>query len=505
MLPELHSVLGLLENGFGKVKVLVVGDLMLDRYILGEVDRISPEAPVPVLRHAQRYERPGGAANVAMNLAGLGCGVFLAGFWGADGERDELAKLVESAGVDTAGVVTSSLPTISKTRIVARTQQMLRLDIESRDGVPAEEVARLEARAIELVKKVHAVILSDYAKGALTAGVCEAVIRAARTAGIPVLVDPKTRNLSKYSGATTICPNLAELSLATGVPAHETEALLKAAHAQMVEHDFRFLTVTMSDKGIRILGPAADGSEDFYSPARAREVFDVSGAGDTVIATLAASLAGGLHIHTAVELANLAAGIVVGKVGTVPIARHELIAALTPSSGITSAEKILDFDGVQRRVAEWRAAGETVVFTNGCFDLLHVGHITLLEDCRQFGSKLVLGLNTDASVSRLKGPTRPIVGENERARVMAALAAVDAVVLFDQETPLELIRALKPNVLVKGGDYTIDTVVGHEDVLANGGRVEIVPTVEGFSTTNIVKKLAGSSGAEALAGQGRDA
>ena len=505
MLPELHSVLGLLEKGFSKVKVLVVGDLMLDRYILGEVDRISPEAPVPVLRHAQRYERPGGAANVAMNLAGLGCNVFLAGFWGADGERDELAKLVESAGVDTAGVVTSSLPTISKTRIVARTQQMLRLDIESRDGVPAEEVARLEARAIELVKKVHAVILSDYAKGALTAGVCEAVIRAARTAGIPVLVDPKARDLSKYSGATTICPNLAELSLATGVPAHETEALLKAAHAQMVEHDFRFLTVTMSEKGIRILGPAADGSEDFYSPARAREVFDVSGAGDTVIATLAASLAGGLHIHTAVELANLAAGIVVGKIGTVPIARHELIAALTPSSGITSAEKILDFDGVQRRVAEWRAAGETVVFTNGCFDLLHVGHITLLEDCRQFGSKLVLGLNTDASVSRLKGPTRPIVGENERARVMAALAAVDAVVLFDQETPLELIRALKPNVLVKGGDYTIDTVVGHEDVLANGGRVEIVPTVEGFSTTNIVKKLAGSSGAEALAGQERDA
>ena len=230
MLPELHSVLGLLENGFSKVKVLVVGDLMLDRYILGEVDRISPEAPVPVLRHAQRYERPGGAANVAMNLAGLGCGVFLAGFWGADGERDELAKLVETAGVDTAGVVTSLLPTISKTRIVARTQQMLRLDIESREAVPAEEIERLEARAVELVKKVHAVILSDYAKGALTAGVCEAVIRAARTAGIPVLVDPKTRDLSKYSGATTICPNLAELSLATGVPAHQTEALLKAAH-----------------------------------------------------------------------------------------------------------------------------------------------------------------------------------------------------------------------------------------------------------------------------------
>jgi len=494
MLPELHSVLRLLESGFNRIRILVVGDLMLDRYIFGEVDRISPEAPVPVLRHAQRYERPGGAANVAMNLAGLGCETFLSGFWGSDGEQAELAALLESARIDVAGVVSSSLPTISKTRIVARTQQMLRLDIESREAYPSEEVARLQERAVELTKKVHAVILSDYAKGALTAGLCEAVISAAHEAGVPVLVDPKTRDLSKYAGATTICPNLTELSLATGIPTGNMDALLAAAHEQMIAHDFRFLTVTMSEKGIRILGRSPE--EDYYSPARAREVFDVSGAGDTVIATLAASLAGGLHIHTAVELANLAAGIVVGKIGTVPIAQHELISALTPSSGITSVEKILDFERVQRRVAEWRASGETVVFTNGCFDLLHVGHITLLEDCRRFGSKLVLGLNTDASVSRLKGPSRPIVGEMERARVMAALAAVDAVVLFDQETPLELIRALKPNVLVKGGDYTIETVVGYEDVLADGGRVEIVPTVEGFSTTNIIKRLTSPATAE---------
>ena len=487
MLAELHSVLNLLERGFGQLRVLVVGDLMLDRYIIGEVERISPEAPVPVLRHAQRYERPGGAANVAMNLAGLGCQTFLAGLWGMDGEQAELVRLLDAGKVNCDGIVSSSLPTISKTRIVARTQQVLRLDIESREAYPIEELARLEARTVELVKKVHAVILSDYAKGALTAGLCEVLIRTARQAGIPVLVDPKTKDLSKYSGATTVCPNLNELSAATGVAAHQTEQLLAAAHAQMIEHEFDFLTVTMSEKGIRIL--SRDGTPDYLSPARAREVFDVSGAGDTVIATLAASLSGGLHIHTAVELANLAAGIVVGKVGTVPIAQHELIAALTPSSGITSGEKILDFERVQLRVAEWRAAGETVVFTNGCFDLLHVGHITLLEDCRRFGSKLVLGLNADASVSRLKGPTRPIVGERERARVMAALASVDAVVLFEQDTPLELIQALKPDVLVKGGDYTTDTVVGHEDVLAAGGRVEIVPTVEGFSTSNIVKKL----------------
>ncbi len=487
MLPELHSVLNLLERGFGQLRVLVVGDLMLDRYVIGEVERISPEAPVPVLRHAQRYERPGGAANVAMNLAGLGCQTFLAGFWGADGEQAELAGLLEAGKVNCDGVVTSSLPTISKTRIVARTQQVLRLDIESREAYPLEEAGRLEARCVELVGKVHAVILSDYAKGVLGRELCEVMIRTARQAGVPVLVDPKAKDLSKYSGATTICPNLSELAMATGVPAHHTAELLAAAHAQMTEHDFAFLTVTMSEKGIRIL--SRDGSADYHSPARAREVFDVSGAGDTVIATLAAGIAGGLHIHTAVELANLAAGIVVGKVGTVPIAQHELIAALTPSTGITSGEKILDFERVQLRVAEWRAAGETVVFTNGCFDLLHVGHITLLEDCRRFGSKLVLGLNADASVCRLKGPTRPIVGERERARVMAALASVDAVVLFEEDTPLELIRALKPNVLVKGGDYTVETVVGHEDVVAAGGRVEIVPTVEGFSTTNIVKKL----------------
>jgi D-beta-D-heptose 7-phosphate kinase/D-beta-D-heptose 1-phosphate adenosyltransferase len=485
MLPERKSLLGLLEGGFSRLKILVVGDLMLDRYILGEVDRISPEAPVPVLRHAQRYARPGGAANVAVNLAGLGCQAFLAGFWGNDGDHTELAAMLESAHIDTVGVVSSSLPTISKTRIVGRTQQLLRLDIESSDPYPQAELDRLEQRAVELTAKVHGVILSDYAKGALTQHLCEAVIRAARLAGIPILADPKTPDFSKYSGATTVCPNLSELSAATGVPAHRTEDLLAAARILREEHGFSFLTVTMSDKGITILQPGSS----FHSPARAREVFDVSGAGDTVIATLAASLAGGLQVATAVELANLAAGIVVGKVGTVPIQANDLVGLLTPSSGVTSGEKILDRERLAHRVADWRANGDTIVFTNGCFDLLHVGHITLLEDCRRFGSKLVLGLNADDSIARLKGPSRPIVGERERARVMAALAAVDAVVLFEEDTPLELIQQLKPDVLVKGGDYTIETVVGHELVLAAGGRVEIVPIVEGFSTTNIVRKL----------------
>jgi D-beta-D-heptose 7-phosphate kinase/D-beta-D-heptose 1-phosphate adenosyltransferase len=493
MLPELSSILDLLEGGFGRLKILVVGDLMLDRYIFGEVDRISPEAPVPVLRHARRYERAGGAANVAMNLAGLGCQTYLAGFWGDDAEKTELAAILEAAQVNTLGVVTGSLPTISKTRIVGRVQQLLRLDIESRDDRPAVEDGRLMERVTELTSKMSAVILSDYAKGALTAQLCEAVVRAARTAGLPVFVDPKTPDFSKYSGATTVCPNLGELAAATGVAAHKTEALIASAKGLLAEHDFKFLTVTMSEKGITVIEPEVS----YHSPARAREVFDVSGAGDTVIATLAAGITGGLKIRTAVDLANVAAGIVVAKVGTVPVAKHELIAALTPSSGIAGGDKILDSGRAATRVAEWRASGETIVFTNGCFDLLHVGHIALLEACGRLGSKLVLGLNSDASVRRLKGAGRPIVGEQERAQVMAALAAVDAVVLFEEDTPLELILGLRPDVLVKGGDYSVETVVGHEEVIAAGGRVEIVPILGGFSTTSIVRKLAASAAEEA--------
>jgi len=485
MIHEVHEVLRLLEGGFSELKVLVVGDLMLDRYILGEVDRISPEAPVPVLRHAQRYERPGGAANVAMNLVGLGCQTLLAGFWGNDTEQRELSAALEEAKIDTTGIVSTALPTISKTRILGRMQQLLRLDIESREKPSAVDQQRLLERVEGLASKVHAVVLSDYAKGALSTELCEAVIRVARRAGIPVLADPKSTDFSRYSGATAVCPNLNELSAATGVAAYELEALLAAGEAQRREHDLTYLTLTMSEKGIRVL---SDGG-GFHSPARAREVYDVSGAGDTVIATMAACLAAGLKIDTAAELANLAAGIVVGKIGTVPIARQELIAVLTPSSGIKAAEKILDWERVEKRVAEWRAAGETIVFTNGCFDLLHVGHITLLEDCRRFGSKLVVGLNSDASVCGLKGPSRPIVGERERLRVMAALAAVDAVVLFGEETPLELIKLMKPGVIVKGGDYVAESVVGYAEVTAAGGRVEIVPTVEGVSTTNLMRKL----------------
>ena len=487
MLPDVARVLELLEYGFRSLRVLVVGDLMLDRYVEGEVERISPEAPVPVLRQAREYSRPGGAANVAMNLSGLGLKASLCGRLGRDAAGDELRQLMREAGVDTGCVVDSATPTITKTRVVSRTQQLLRVDVESREASPEAEDVAMATRAAEAVRGMNAVVLSDYAKGALSPMVCRSVIEAAKREGIPVLVDPKTRDLSRYRGSTTICPNLPELSLATGIAVHQTDALLAAAHRLLQELDVEFLTVTMSERGIRVLQRE---QSDFVSPAKAREVFDVSGAGDTVIATLAACLAAGLGLPTAVELANLAAGIVVAKLGTVPVSAGELVGLLTRSPVVSSNEKVLTRDRACARVEEWRAEGETIVFTNGCFDLLHLGHVTLLEDCRRFGSKLVVALNTDASVSRLKGPTRPIVGENERAKVMAALAAVDLVTLFDEPTPLELIQAMQPDVLVKGGDYTVQTVVGHEMVAAYGGRVEIVPTVEGFSTTNIVRRMA---------------
>jgi D-beta-D-heptose 7-phosphate kinase/D-beta-D-heptose 1-phosphate adenosyltransferase len=477
--------LSLIEGGFAALRILVIGDVMLDRSIWGDVDRISPEAPVPVLRSVRTTSAPGGAANVSMNLVGLGVKVGQAGFWGDDADMHELRTLLAAAGVDSASMVLSAHSTISKTRVVSRNQQLLRIDVEQADPHTEAEHQALLKRCLQQVPACDAVILSDYAKGVLSPELCQAVIAAARGRGIPVLVDPKGRDFRKYSGATTICPNLQELSLVTGIDRRDLPALLEAAQHLVAELNIEYMTVTMSEKGIRILYR----DRSFHSPTRAREVFDVTGAGDTVIATLAASLAGGLTPEAAVNLANTAAGIVVAKAGTAPIARHELIAEFTASSQVRGPDKILDLEHLLVRIAEWRAHGDRIVFTNGCFDILHVGHITLLEQCREFGDKLIVGLNSDDSVRGLKGPTRPVVGENERARVLAALGATDAVIIFDEPTPLELIRSLRPDVLVKGGDYTVSNIVGADDMTTWGGRVEIVPTVSGASTTNTIQKM----------------
>jgi len=484
MIQDLHRVIQLIEGEWRNTHVLVIGDIMLDRYIWGDVERVSPEAPVPIVRAVHRSERPGGAANVAMNLTGLGAKASLFGFCGQDADRECLEGCLEKAGVTAHLTSVKTHPTTTKLRIVAGQQQMLRLDMEKTEEYSAEAYEDLIAKVEAGIPSADAIVLSDYAKGVLSENVCQRLIEKAREQGIPVLVDPKQRSFTRYRGATTICPNLNELSVATDVAAKDLGTVLSAGQAMVSELGLEYLTVTLSEKGIALLR-AEDRS---ISPAVARQVFDVSGAGDTVIATLALSLASGLEIETAVQLANVAAGIVVSKLGTVPIARDELLTSLMPEIELQAREKVLTTDRLKTRVSAWRSSGESVVFTNGCFDLLHIGHITLLEDARRQGDRLIVGINSDASVSRLKGPTRPMVGQRDRAYVLAALAAVDAVVIFDEPTPLQLIEALRPDVIVKGGDYNEDTVVGAKEVRSWGGRVKIVPIVEGFSTTKLIAK-----------------
>ncbi len=495
MIRDLHRVLDLVESGFQQHRVLVIGDVMLDQYLWGDVSRISPEAPVPVLRSVRRTHVAGGAANVAMNLVGLGTQVSLAGFVGTDEAAETLRGLLSGTGVATDALCVWQRPTISKTRVMAGRQQMMRLDVETTEPPYDAEIESLVRALSEQIARADSVVLSDYAKGALPENVCRSAIAQARKRGIPVLVDPKGSDFSKYRYATTICPNLQELSVATGLPAGEPGALMASARKLIAPLALEYLTVTMSDRGIRVL--RTDAEQDLHAAAQAREVYDVSGAGDTVIATLAASAAAKLDLESAIQLANVAAGIVVGRVGTVPVDRANLLATLSAEVTLSTQEKVVDRDGLIARAAQWRARGESIVFTNGCFDLLHIGHITLLEDAHRMGDRLVIGLNSDASARRLKGPTRPIVGENERARILAALASTDAIVIFDEDTPLATIEALRPDVLVKGGDYTEATVVGADLVRSWGGRVAIVPTVAGFSTTNIVRKMSGSEGTPA--------
>ena len=484
MIEQLREVIREIEHGWGAKHLMVVGDVMLDKYIWGEVGRISPEAPVPVVRATHQSEQPGGAANVAMNLARLGAQTQLVGFTGGDENEKLLAGSLRKNRISPHFVVSEGFPTVTKQRILGGRQQMLRLDSERLGARPRADYDRLVAAVLAHLPGSHAVVLSDYAKGVLTPGVCQLVIQAARKLAIPVLVDPKSADFARYRGATTICPNLGELSTAAHLEGGDLNAVLDAAEAMLPALNIEFLIATLSEKGIALVRPGIR----FLAPAAARQVFDVSGAGDTVIAVLALCLASGLKPETAVELANLAAGIVVAKVGTVPVEKHELLAALAPEIALHAEDKVVTRRELASRVALWKSNGERVVFTNGCFDLLHVGHIAVLEEARRFGDRLVVAINSDASVSALKGSSRPIVGQNERARVLAALAAVDAVVVFGEPTPLELIVATRPDVLVKGGDYCVESVVGAGEVQSWGGQVKIVPLVEGASTTRLIAK-----------------
>lgn len=484
MIENLDRIIDLIEIEWPKKHVLVIGDVMLDRYIWGDVTRISPEAPVPVVRASHNSEQPGGAANVAMNLAALGSAVTVIGLAGEDEDRMRLVQLLGNAGVTPVLVPVPGLPTISKLRILSGSQQMLRVDTESGTAISPGAYSEMIKRIVEAMPGCGAVVLSDYAKGALSEEVCQTAIRAGHEANIPVLVDPKSSDFRRYRGATTVCPNLSELSDAVRVPKASLQDLLAAGEALAPQLELAYLTVTLSEKGIAVLRP---GSR-IVAPAVAREVFDVSGAGDTVISVLALCVACGLPIENAIQLANVAAGIVVSKVGTVPVFKYELIEALSPDIAMTPEEKVLSLERLAGRVAGWRSRGEKVVLTNGIFDLLHFGHITVLEQARQQGDRLVVAINSDRSTARLKGEGRPIVGEAERVQILAALAAVDAVVVFDEETPLRIVESIRPDVLVKGGDYTEETVVGAREVQSWGGRVKIVPRVPVLSTSERIKR-----------------
>ncbi len=471
---------------FGARRVLVVGDLMLDRYQWGTVRRISPEAPVPVLRLERETEVAGGAANVARNLVGLGLRVCIAGITGQDPHRERLLALLKEQGVETDAVLSDpTRPTTTKTRLVGDHQQMLRIDAERIAPVDSGLAERLLAAVGERLSAVDAVLLSDYAKGVLIGDTCAHIIAVARDRGLPVLVDPKGSDFERYRGATAITPNRAELALAAGVDSDDLDALLGAAERMRERLELEQLILTLGELGVALV----DATGVHRIPAVAREVFDVSGAGDTVIATVAAGRAAGLDPIDTAHLANLAAGVVVGKVGTAAIAADELAAAIADETALEQGAKVGELGDVLARVRQWRDRGERIVFTNGCFDLLHVGHVTYLERARRHGHRLVVGLNTDRSVRTLKGPERPLIGEQDRARVLAALAAVDAVVLFDAETPIELIRAIRPDVLAKGADYSEDAVVGAADVKSWGGQVVLVPLVDDRSTSAIIQRM----------------
>ncbi|MCY1403757.1 Bifunctional protein HldE [compost metagenome] len=463
---------------FDQAPVLVVGDVMLDRYWHGGTSRISPEAPVPVVKVEQIEDRPGGAANVALNIAALGAPASLIGVTGQDEAAESLANSLHAAGVRAIFQRIAHQPTIVKLRVMSRHQQLLRIDFEENF---VTDPLSLGAEVDKLLEGVKVLVLSDYGKGALKNH--QILIQAARDKGIPVLADPKGKDFSIYRGASLITPNLSEFETIVGRCADEAELVAKGAQL-MHELELGALLVTRGEHGMTLLRPDHPA---LHLPARAREVFDVTGAGDTVISTLAAAIAAGEELPNAVGLANLAAGIVVGKLGTAAISAPELRRAIQREEG--SERGVLSLDQLLLAIDDARAHKERIVFTNGCFDILHAGHVTYLEQARAQGDRLIVAVNDDASVSRLKGPGRPINSVDRRMAVLAGLGAVDWVISFAEDTPSNLLSQVKPDVLVKGGDYGVEQVVGADIVKAYGGQVKVLGLVENSSTTAIVEKI----------------
>ena len=464
---------------FEQARVLIAGDVMLDRYWYGPCSRVSPEAPVPVVKVEEVEERPGGAANVAVNIATLGGRVRVLGVAGADEAATVLETKLRRLGADCELIRQPGQATITKLRVLSRNQQLLRLDFE--DGFPGFEPGALEERFAAWLPETDVAVLSDYQKGALRA--VERCIERAHAVGKPVLVDPKGREFDRYRGATLLTPNLSEFETVVG-PCRDEAELVDKGEALRRDLELAALLVTRGEQGMTLL---RDGVEPLHLAARAREVYDVTGAGDTVIAALAVGLAAGLALPAATVLANLAAGIVVGKLGAASVTVSELRRALyqhdEPPRGVLDEEQLL------AAVADAKTHGETIVMTNGCFDILHAGHVTYLEQAKRLGNRLIVAVNADTSVRRLKGADRPVNPLEQRMRVLAGLAAVDWVVPFHEDTPERLICAVKPDYLIKGGDNDPAKIPGNRCVWDNGGQVVVMDYIEGCSTTSTIARI----------------
>ena len=485
--PRDDRDLAAITRQFHVTRVLVVGDLILDRYRIGDARRLSPEAPIPVLRPRRRHDTPGGAANVAMNIAALGGHAILAGVIGDDDAGRALTSLLAATpGISQALVTAPGRPTTAKTRFIAGSQQLLRLDEETTDPLDAAATERLLKEITALLPGVDIVILSDYAKGVLCDAVLAPLLALLEAHGKPVIADPKRPDFGAYRGVTVLTPNELEVRDATKIDAQQDTEADRAGQAALDATCGAAVLVTRSSKGLTLV---RRGEPALHLPAQAREVADVSGAGDTLVAALAVAMAAGADLPAACRLANITAGISVGKPGTATVTRTELLNTLQTGGMSTADRKILSLEDARAQVATWHAGGLRVGFANGCFDLIHPGHISLLSQAKAGCDRLIVALNTDASVQRLKGPTRPVQNEDARAIVMASLAPVDLVVLFDEDTPLEMILALRPDVLIKGSDYTVEQVVGGAEVRSWGGEVLLADLREGHSTTGTIRRM----------------
>ncbi len=483
---------------FTQITIVIVGDIMLDRFVEGDIERISPEAPVPVLRLSRTREMSGGAGNVAANIASLGARAVLIGLVGHDEAATALRRLTAGGHIEPLLVTSDTRPTIRKTRFIAARQQVVRIDEESLEPLTIHEEDALIEAVTSRLDAAHAIILSDYGKSTLSRRLVRHVMASAVTLRVPVFVDPKGDDFARYDGAACITPNQKELARATGLPVRDESDIAAACTTLFARVKADAILTTRSEKGMTLVERSMP---PVSISARAREVFDVSGAGDTVIAALAVAHASGRSLTQAMRIANAAAGVVVSKLGTATVTLAELMHELQASDD-ERPPALQPLDRAQALVSHWRDQGLTVGFTNGCFDILHAGHVALLATARSRCDRLVVALNTDASVARLKGPARPINNLDNRASVIAALRHVDCVIAFDDDTPLDLIAALKPEVLIKGADYTIDQVVGADLVQANGGRVILVDLVIGQSTTATLHK-AGQTAAGAPGVWGR--